>query len=419
MPYSNNTELPTSVRSKYSARCQSVFRRAFNSAHAKHGETRAFQVAHTAARNCMESTKDMDNVTTFNLYSGLLKAFTAEDGTRRIRTTASSTATDRRGHEITEGAIRNMAASAKNNMTIFLNHSYKVPEDVFGSVEDVAVINRDGVWDLDFEVRLNEANPRAVKTYEAIQGGTKLATSIGANIIRDKVRKSDGGGQIFDDLELVEASIVALPANPRTWIHYMLKALKDAPLELDGDDSEEEEEEHTHDEEEETTEEAAAPVPPSSSIEPTAVVAESTLVAESEAPDETEPAQEGQPTEPETADAPAEEPAAEEEAEETSAIPEGLTEFSELVGLLKSAMGELVDTRKERDEEHAGRIAAETERDKAIADLGKAQSIVEGIAALPIGRRTGFDDYVREFRTKFSDVYGDDFLKMLEKPHES
>ena len=103
-------------------------------------------------------------------------------------------------------------------------------------------------------------------------------------------------------------------------------------------------------------------------------------------------------------------------------VPEDV-EFSEwqsdLVDLLKNTMGELVDTRKERDTEHDARVAAETERDKAISDLGKAQSIVEGIAALPIGRRTGFDDYVREFRTKFSDVYGEDFLTMLEKPHDS
>ena len=68
-----------------------------------------------------------------------------------------------------------MATKAKGNPTIFPITSTRVPEDVLGSVEDTSMHTRgvdsegNPIVDLDFDVRLNEANPRAVQTYEAIR----------------------------------------------------------------------------------------------------------------------------------------------------------------------------------------------------------------------------------------------------------
>jgi cation transport regulator ChaB len=57
MPYSANTQLPESVRKAYSDRCQAVFRRAFNADFQRNkSESRAFRVAHTAAKNCERET---------------------------------------------------------------------------------------------------------------------------------------------------------------------------------------------------------------------------------------------------------------------------------------------------------------------------------------------------------------------------
>jgi len=57
MPYSSNRELPSSVKGAYSERCQDVFRKAFNADLSKNkNESRAFQVGHTAAKNCMKHT---------------------------------------------------------------------------------------------------------------------------------------------------------------------------------------------------------------------------------------------------------------------------------------------------------------------------------------------------------------------------
>jgi len=58
MPYASNADLPASVRDRYSDRCQSVYRDAFNRELERHGdEQRAFAVGETAAKNCADSTK--------------------------------------------------------------------------------------------------------------------------------------------------------------------------------------------------------------------------------------------------------------------------------------------------------------------------------------------------------------------------
>jgi len=55
MPYATNADLPQAVRDRYSARCQTVFRQAWNDHDGT--EEAKFRVAHTAARNCMNATE--------------------------------------------------------------------------------------------------------------------------------------------------------------------------------------------------------------------------------------------------------------------------------------------------------------------------------------------------------------------------
>lgn len=57
MPYASNDDLPTSVRDRYTARCQTVYRDAWNADFERHGdEDRAFRIAETAAKNCADAT---------------------------------------------------------------------------------------------------------------------------------------------------------------------------------------------------------------------------------------------------------------------------------------------------------------------------------------------------------------------------
>jgi len=202
---------------------------AFNGVHGRTGdEGRAMAAGHAAAKRCM-GKKDMENK--FTIFSGLLKAYSDTEGKKRLRTTASSTVKDLAGDVITESAIRKMAESAQNRMTVFLNHSYKVPEDIMGTVE-VVEVNQRGldtetggpIFDLDFDVAIDESNPRAVQTWESVQRGTKLGTSIGA-IVKDGKRNAEGA-YLINDAELMEGSIVGLPMNPRSWVHYAVKSLQ-------------------------------------------------------------------------------------------------------------------------------------------------------------------------------------------------
>ncbi len=163
----------------------------------------------------------------FNIFSGMLKAY-EQDERPMIRTTASSSVKDLAKDEILPAAIYAMADRAKNNLTIYLNHERTVPEDVFGSVVEATVVKRGAdemgspIYDLDLDIAVNDENPRAVQTYNSIRKGTQLGTSIGA-IVRHATKKKDGGLRI-DELDLMEASIVSIPANPRSWVHYAMKA---------------------------------------------------------------------------------------------------------------------------------------------------------------------------------------------------
>jgi phage head maturation protease len=164
----------------------------------------------------------------FNIVTGLLKAMPdSGDGIKRLKTTASSTITDLAGDEMELTALQQMAATAQQNMTIFLNHKYQVPEDVLGSVEKTEIIQRENGWyDLDFDIKVDEANERAVKAWKQISNGTKLGCSIGARIPEGGYEVTKTGLKI-KDVHLMEASIVGLPANPRAFVQHALKALHD------------------------------------------------------------------------------------------------------------------------------------------------------------------------------------------------
>jgi hypothetical protein len=175
-------------------------------------------------------------MTDFQILAQRLIASRAEgDGQLRIEGVASSTIRDHHGDEITEKALRKMASTAVG-MTIFLNHEYKVPTDVFGVVEKARVVKSDDidkrtgnpVYDLRVGIRVAKSNPFAVDTFNQIENdGVKLGISIGAMVPEGGATfaKAGGGRYIVDDADLVEASIISLPANSRSWVDHAVKAL--------------------------------------------------------------------------------------------------------------------------------------------------------------------------------------------------
>lgn len=158
-----------------------------------------------------------------------LKAFGGEgDGKRRLHGIASSTVKDRHGDIITLSAIEKMAASAKG-MTVFFNHDYTVPESVAGTVEKAEVRQHPSdpdIFDLVYDIVVNEANPRAINSWESMSKGTRLGLSIGARIPKDGATKNADGAYTISDIELLETSIVGVPASPRSWVDYAVKSLR-------------------------------------------------------------------------------------------------------------------------------------------------------------------------------------------------
>lgn len=160
-----------------------------------------------------------------NILVPTLTASGSREGRMRIHGVASSTVKDRHGDTMTEKALRKMESVAVGQ-SVFLNHEWKLPEDLAGTVE-AAQLQRaaDGVHELHVDVAINESNERAVKTWEAISGGARLGISIEAMIPENSFRRDKAGGFIFDDIDLMGSSIVAHPANTRSWVDYAIKSV--------------------------------------------------------------------------------------------------------------------------------------------------------------------------------------------------
>jgi phage head maturation protease len=161
-----------------------------------------------------------------------LKAMRDPDGKMRLHGTASSTIKDLHGDTMLLSALEDMERAANNNLTIFGNHSYEVPEDVYGSTESAQIkqagtvdANGDPIYDLKFSIVVNDENERAVKTFKAIEKGSKLGISIGAMIPEGgAVRDKKSGAYTISHVDLIETSIVGIPANPRSWVENAMKA---------------------------------------------------------------------------------------------------------------------------------------------------------------------------------------------------
>jgi len=180
----------------------------------------------------------------FKIYTNALKAYENESGERFVAGTTSSTIRDLHGDEMSLNALKSMADTARQNMTVFLNHNYNVPEDLFGSAMDAQIVKRfdsetgQEVYDLDLNIRVvnEDENPEALRAYRAIKRGVKLGLSIGARVEKAS-RKAASDGQpesiVIEKVRLMEASVVGIPANQRSYLHNAIKSIKSSGVDLD------------------------------------------------------------------------------------------------------------------------------------------------------------------------------------------
>mgnify|MGYP001188948316 CR=1 FL=1 len=367
----------------------------------------------------------------FRIFSGALAPFEGGDGLRRLRPLASSSVEDLGGDIVTHNALMKMAESAKG-ITIFRNHSYKVPDDILGICEGAHVkqagmdVHGKPIYDMVMDVVIIE-EPKAIETYDAVKQGVQLGTSIGAMIPKGSSSKNEHGGYTFEDLRLLEASIVGIPQNPRSWVQYATKAVKTGSVE----DSEDTNQDFIVNEVDEpemaaTPEPEAAPeVEPEVEAEPEQTeevepdVSESTepeVVKDDEGEEET-PAQEAaeEDGDPEPAGDALEAILDETADGDDAGLGDDITRGIEaLTGLLKDTTRELESVRMQVLDLTTGKSAIEAERDEALENLAVAKEIVERIANAPLGRRAVFRGAVSDFKERFGGSYNEDVLKMLE-----
>lgn len=412
----------------------------------------------------MPQVLDRVRVPDFKIFTGALTA-NAEGGRKVIDCTASSSVVDLHGDEITAECVASMAEQAlAKGMTIFLNHSYQIPEDTFGkTVFANAKSSDDGIALLDLQIEVDETNPRANQTYASIMGdpkagrkGLRLGVSIGAQVtdweFRDEKKEWMGGIRI-KGVDLLEASIVGIPANQRSWVHNAVKSLRKsfsgAPVvdetgedDLDDDDALDTE-----------LKEHAGTGEPMEGIEAPADGTEVVLTADDTPEGDTS---EKELTPDQIAellggtDEPADEPELEASADSTSdpvtsapsgdsrgdadevvtdqTVKEIVASAAKLVvsdadrpvltvvlATLERAAEELRATRSTLASVQAERDDLVTERDKAVQDVTDAAQIIEVIAKLPLGRKARFVEPVTSFRQKFSGIYDEDFLRLIDE----
>lgn len=371
------------------------------------------------------------NAPMFKVMTGPMVTYTKSvDGVERkfIKTTASSTVEDRKGHTFDPACLKKMGQSARG-MTIFLNHEYRVPEDLFGSVVDADTKHagfdqeKNAVWDLDLDVMVNEANPRAVLAWEAYEQGVRMGVSVGVIVKKWDPEADKKGQQRILDVDFLEASIVGIPANPRTWVQMAVKSITDFEVakasglfetldllqkadEMDKNDFAEDlanapiVDETEDDEEAEEAEESEAAIDPQN---------DDSLASEEEAKSD-EPADT---SEAEADEAPASDPEA--PAEGATQDAPGDEADSQPEASVSAGIDLLVNAYKAQVQELSDQLhATEQERDDALEAARLAMEIVERISSLPIGRKASYHAEITAFRRDLSGVYGDDFLAFLE-----
>jgi hypothetical protein len=348
----------------------------------------------------------------FKIVTGALKAVDSPDGRRVLHCTASSSITDRHGDEITEECIRDMTKQAvEKSMTIFLNHHYIVPEDVIAKTFAAQTLNRvktdegDQIWDMDLDIEMVTSNVRADKTWDLLKKDmVKLGVSIGAMIEDwEYIDKDAGfwGGLRIKKVDLLEASIVGIPANQRSWVQNAVKAIKSFttsaeteeneetsdmppdPMILSTDSIEEPVEMETPESIPETVEAAAEPVTPEAPESEETLqelpAIEAALEGESETEDDSDDAG---------------------EVSDSDIVLALTLTVDDLKVQLKNAMAEIETLRKQN-----------SELTEYVKD---ADAVLTTVAKTPIGRKTSIAKTVDTFHSKVVEMYGEEVAKYLE-----
>lgn len=336
---------------------------------------------------------------------------------------ASSTIKDLHGDTMLPSALIDMESQAKNNLTIFLNHEYKVPEDVAGSVRDAAIeatgeVDKETgapLYDLRFKkISVNKRNARAVESFMAMKDGTKLGLSIGARIPEGgAIRNKKTGHLLISHVKLLETSIVGIPANPRSWIDSIAKSVKAGPVEKAASP--------------EVHIDTVVVETPAVEVKSADVVEAADAVLDEVKADLTksdDPSQVAPPSEPGAdGDAPADVTAAADDPVVTidvskATAPELVDALIRSQSTIATMSVELLEARQSLLEVTQRAATAEQERDRAVRVAAEvmrdATDLMDRVSRLPVGQKATFRVIKSEFGD-LKDLYGEEILRQLQK----
>lgn len=143
----------------------------------------------------------------------------------------SSTQRDLEGDQMSLKALNDMT-KAPSNLTVWLNHDYTLPDSIFGSVVGTPkIVHQEGVADLHLAVSVEMENPAAARVKRYIDNGRRLGCSIGCMVTEFEV-PDDAGEEdwyknpiIIHGVQVVEYSVVGIPANQRSWVENAIRGV--------------------------------------------------------------------------------------------------------------------------------------------------------------------------------------------------
>ncbi|MEP7340441.1 MAG: hypothetical protein ABI977_22105, partial [Acidobacteriota bacterium] len=163
------------------------------------------------------------------------KAATLENEPSIVTLVASTNATDLVGDVMEQTALQQMKTAAPGT-TVFLNHSYNLPEDVFGTVISADIVTKKLTNPVSREAQdylcliykvspvSKEENPRGFQTYMMLAKGKRRLGASVTVLILEKSENTDGKRSI-KQVFYIETSMVGVPCNQLSWAQYAANAV--------------------------------------------------------------------------------------------------------------------------------------------------------------------------------------------------
>ena len=152
----------------------------------------------------------------------------SDDGKKSyfVQGVGSTISKDRQGERLSEKALAQLEEIATTKrIPVFSQHNHSW-ENTMGYISNSVV--KDGEWLVDIALEAPDFNEKTALLIHKKEHGTPIGLSIGGRVLKDYIDKADNSMmRVIDDLELLELSIVGIPANPQgSVISYIAKSLE-------------------------------------------------------------------------------------------------------------------------------------------------------------------------------------------------